>query len=270
LIRCVTEHNMLVWGGNVRETEAFNVASTLQATTYPFMAVIALQQAAGSTVMKMAMVERIEGLVTAGRVIHRLETVIQRYSASMNRLLLEREQREMERRLRQEQDQAYRDSLKADQAKERQAREAREAAARAEEEAKRAVQERLELAEKRKQHVRYLCRTLEDEPDATSTDNIARLSFRLADGDRVIRKFRGDAPLESMYKFVEAYPLLKSGEDVTDAEAPVEYSHKYQFTIISPFPRMIYDPSSSRTIAEEKSLWPSATLIVDVDDEEEA
>lgn len=72
-----------------------------------------------------------------------------------------------------------------------------------------------------------------------------------------------------LYKFVEAYPVLKSGEDVSDATAPENYRHKYGFTIISPYPRTVYEASDGRTVKEEKSLWPSATLIVDVEDDEQ-
>ncbi|KAI9489078.1 hypothetical protein BDB00DRAFT_845121 [Zychaea mexicana] len=268
LVNYLREKNVLVWGGNVRESEAFQVSSTLQATTYPFMAIIALQQSSSTSSgsLKMTVVDRIEGPASPSTVIRRFDTVMQRHGNTLNRMRMERDQREMERRLRQEQDQAYRESLKADQEKERQAKLEREAAAKAEEEAKRAEEERLAYAEKRKQYVRYLCRKLPAEPTEGS---VAKLSFRLADGERVIRKFKGDVPLEALYEFVEAYPLLKSGENVEDVEEPSDYKHKYGFTIISPYPRTVYDPSTTKTLEEEKSLWPSATLIVDIDDIED-
>ena len=68
---------------------------------------------------------------------------------------------------------------------------------------------------------------------------------------------------------MEAYPLLKSGENVDDSEKPIDYKHKFSFTIISPYPRTVYEPSTTKTLEEEKSLWPSATLIVDADDLDE-
>ncbi|KAI7848935.1 hypothetical protein BDC45DRAFT_547078 [Circinella umbellata] len=263
------EKNVLVWGGNVRESEAFQVSSTLQATTYPFMAIITLQSGSRSSSgsLKMSVVDRIEGPASPETVIHRCDIVMQRHGQTLNRMRMERDQREMERRLRQEQDQAYRESLKADQEKERQARLEREAQAKKEEEAKRAEQEKLVYAEKRKQYIRYLCDKLPTEEPTEGT--VAKLSFRLADGERVIRKFKGDLPLEALYEFVEAYPLLKSGEDVGDNEKPTDYKHKFNFTIISPYPRTVYEPSTTKTLEEEKSLWPSATLIVDAGDDDD-
>lgn len=69
-------------------------------------------------------------------------------------------------------------------------------AARVEEEARRMERELELLEEKRKQYIRYLCKTLPAEPDASYEGQIAKLSFRLADGERVIRKFRQDESLE--------------------------------------------------------------------------
>ncbi|KAI7876546.1 hypothetical protein K492DRAFT_135209, partial [Lichtheimia hyalospora FSU 10163] len=262
LIDYLQQKNVLVWGGNVRESEAFQVSSTLQATMYPFMAIIALQSSnnSSSRSMKMSVVDRIEGLTDVSTVIRRFDTMIQRHGGAINRLRMERDQRDMERRLREEQDKAYLESLKADQEKERQAREAREEAMREEEAAKLAEQERLEQAEKRQQYIRYLCRTLAAEPDSSYDGKVSKLSFRLADGERVIRKFK-----DTLYKFVEAYPLFKAKEDVSDAELPTNYTHKYSFTIISPYPRTVYEPSTTKLVSEEKGLWPSATLIVDTD-----
>ena len=63
--------------------------------------------------------------------------------------------------------------------------------------------------------------------------------------------------------------MLKSGEDVGDNEKPTDYKHKFNFTIISPYPRTVYEPSTTKTLEEEKSLWPSATLIVDAGDDDD-
>lgn len=95
------------------------VSCTLQATTYPFLAVIALQQSSSSTSSspKMTVVERLEGPITPATLMQRLDSTIQRHGTVLNRLKMERDQREMERRLREEQDRAYHESLKADQEK---------------------------------------------------------------------------------------------------------------------------------------------------------
>lgn len=80
--------------------------------------------------------------------------------------------------------------------KERQAQKAREEAAKAAEESQRAEQARQELEEKREQYIRHLCSTLAEEPNDTYTGQVTKINFRLADGTRVVRKFRGEDTIE--------------------------------------------------------------------------
>lgn len=65
--------------------------------------------------------------------------------------------------------------------------------------------------------------------------------------------------------------MLKGQEEVEKVkEPPADYTHKYKFTIHSPYPRMEYEPDNKTKLSDIKSLWPSATLVVDsVDDDEE-
>ncbi|KAJ7430180.1 hypothetical protein B0H11DRAFT_2139231 [Mycena galericulata] len=48
LVRLLHANNILVWGGDVRDREAHSAALKLQATTYPFVAFLALQPRRGS------------------------------------------------------------------------------------------------------------------------------------------------------------------------------------------------------------------------------
>jgi FAS-associated factor 2 len=59
----------------------------------------------------------------------------------------------------------------------------------------------------------------------------------------------------------------KSKETV---EAPQDYNHQFKFTIHSAVPREEYGLDNTNNLCDIKSLWPSATLVVDaVDDDEE-
>lgn len=69
---------------------------------------------------------------------------------------------------------------------------------------------------------------------------------------------------------MEIYPLLKENATIETVERPEDYVHNYKFTIHSPYPRMEYEPDQTKKLHEIKSLWPSATLVVDaVDDDDE-
>jgi FAS-associated factor 2 len=62
----------------------------------------------------------------------------------------------------------------------------------------------------------------------------------------------------------------KEVQTTSFTEAPSNYSHKYEFTIMTPYPRTVFQPSNT-AIKDQPSLWPSATLVVDLleDDDEE-
>jgi FAS-associated factor 2 len=73
-----------------------------------------------------------------------------------------------------------------------------------------------------------------------------------------------------LYQFVEAYPIIQDTE-VDTAEytkPPSNYTHKFEFTIMTPYPRTVFQPSDS-VIKDQSMLWPSATLVVDLLEEEE-
>lgn len=255
----LNHQGVIVWGGNVRNTEAYQVSNTLQATTYPFLAMIALQN------NKMAVIDRMEGPITPASLIRRMESVIARVGPSLNALRMEREQRELERRLRQEQDNAYQSSLLADQEKERKAKELREAK-------ERQLKEKERQEQLKKDYIQYLVALFKKDnhyTEESSTEKTTKISFRLADGERVIRKFRGSDSLEVLYQFVEVYPHLN--DTVVDQvhKPPPDYAYPYNFTIHSPFPRTVYHPDPETLISDVKGLWPSATLIVDTNDNDE-
>jgi FAS-associated factor 2 len=270
LLEFLHHHQIIVWGGNVRYTEAFQVSNTLQATTYPFLAIIALQPPSSTTTSttttstKMSVIDRIEGPILAAAMIRRFESVMTRVDPSLNHLRSIRQQREQDRQLRQQQDQAYRDALQADQRKQERAG----ALLRKQKEAERA---KALHRQQRQQYIQWLC-TQVNRQHQQVTGKATKISFRLASGERVIRRFAADQTLASLYMFVEAYPYLNDMEG-SEVVAPEGYVHKYDFTLHSPFPRTEYGPDEAIKIEDVKGLWPSATLIVDAveddDDEDE-
>lgn len=154
----------------------------------------------------MTVIERIEGPSHPAEFISQIEIAIDRQGAVVNRLKNERSQRDMERQLLKDQDAAYHQSLKADQEKvnvfrliftimtkytiqARLAQMEKEALARIEEQAQDELRQIELYKEKRNQYIQYLFANLPEEP---TEGKIAKLSFRLAGGDRIIRKFKHD------------------------------------------------------------------------------
>ncbi|KAI8385686.1 hypothetical protein BD560DRAFT_322045 [Blakeslea trispora] len=276
LLEFLHQQQVIVWGGNVKYTEAYQVSNLLQATTYPFLAIIAIQPPSSSSSstsshsQKMAVIDRIESYTSPTMIVRRFEQAMARVGPSLTHLRQQREQQEVERLLREEQERAYQESLRADQAKQERILKQQQAA-------KDAEQARQAKARNRKLYIQQLVTQVKQrqvELDQERGEQITRVSFRLASGERVVQKFRASDTLVSLYQFVEAYPYLNrpsalGGGEEEDVLPDADYTHQYNFTLHSPFPRTVYDPDPSKEIKDEKGLWPSATLIVDIMEDED-
>ncbi|CEI92285.1 hypothetical protein RMCBS344292_06551 [Rhizopus microsporus] len=76
LLDFLRHHKVIVWGGNIRYTEAFQVSNILEATTYPFIAIIGLHSPSSSASLsnlKLSVIDRIEGQTNPTSIIRRFE-----------------------------------------------------------------------------------------------------------------------------------------------------------------------------------------------------
>jgi FAS-associated factor 2 len=87
------------------------VSNVLLATRYPFVGIVAPQ---GS---RMVVVDRLEGLMSADVLVSALDRQLQRMDHALEAIRAERTRNEQNRILREQQEEAYRASLKADQEK---------------------------------------------------------------------------------------------------------------------------------------------------------
>ncbi|KAM0325090.1 hypothetical protein ACHAQA_007629 [Verticillium albo-atrum] len=263
-------NNIILWGGNVMDSEAFQVAREYNCTKYPFSALICLTPREGST--RMSIIKRLAGPMLPGDYLWEAQTAINKYSPDLAGVRAERTAREVTQILRSEQDSAYERSLARDRERARQRREAEKAAEeatrRAEEEAAAAAQ----LEAKRQQWIRWRATKIEAEPPADDKA-VVRIALKMPEASgagRIVRRFGRDTPLETLYAFVECYDLLQ-GELDEKAEEPVDYEHDYRFHIASIMPRVVYDPSKDVTMGDK--IGRSGNLIVEAispdDDESE-
>lgn len=255
------QNNIILWAGTVQDSEAYQISSALNCSKFPFAALIAHTPQDSST--SLSVVARISGLLPPAAFIARLRTSIAQHSAALERVRATRSEQQASRNIREEQNTAYERSLAQDRERAQQRREAEAARVRAEQEeqAKRdsAEQEKRDLEQWRA----WRAHSILSEPGADSKD-VSRLSIRMPSGERVVRKFDGDAPMEEIYAFVECHDFL--GLDITSSSKPEGYNHRYGFQLVSPMPRVVYqvDSGSVRT-----SIGRSANLIVESIGEDE-
>ncbi|XXH05767.1 PAB-dependent poly(A)-specific ribonuclease subunit 3 [Hypoxylon texense] len=271
------ENNIVLWGGNVLDSEAYQVAAEYNCTKYPFSCLVCLtpKEGGSSSSTRMSIVKRLVGPLSPSTYLAELQTAIGKYAPDLAGVRAERTANEVARNLRTEQDSAYERSLARDRERARQRREAEAAAAEAEKRARQEAEAAELRAAQRKQWRRWRAGTLAPEPDAAAK-NVVRLALKMPGNDRVVRRFANTTTVEELYAFVECYDILNGLEEDEEyvsekpARKPDGYEHEYQFRIASPLPRVVYEPDKNATLAD--TIGRSGNLIVEdviPDDEED-
>ncbi|KKY20859.1 putative ubx domain protein [Phaeomoniella chlamydospora] len=259
---------IVLWGGNVQDSEAYQVADQLRCTKFPFAALIVHTPDVSSSAMSV--VCRAAGSTTPSELVAKLATAITANNEALTRLRAQRSEQQAQRNLRQEQDSAYERSLARDRERARQRRE---------EEAARAAAEKAALehaaAEERRIHDEQLWRiwkkaSLPPEP----ANDFIRVRIRIPDPNdeanmrTVTRKFSTSAKVEDVYAFVECFDVDEGPSKEGHLEDMSNFDFVYAFRLVSQLPpRTIYDVKTDEPVG--KAIGNMVTLNVERVDEEE-
>jgi FAS-associated factor 2 len=263
------ENNIILWAGNVQDSEVYQVSTALNCTKFPFAGLIVHTPQVSSTAMGVA--TRIVGPTPPNQFITKLRQAMQSHIEPLNRIRAQRVEQQATRSIRQQQDSAYERSLATDRERARKKREEADRKAKEEKEALERQQNEELYASNIAQWRKWRASAIAAEPPATDKD-IVRISLRMPNAERVVRRFVADAPIEELYAFVECYDILQSGESVSEVTKPKNFQHEYRFQLVSPMPREVYDMKVGGTIRER--IGRSGNLIVEKldvesDDEEQ-
>ncbi|KAI0328746.1 hypothetical protein GY45DRAFT_1325890 [Cubamyces sp. BRFM 1775] len=244
LVRIIQENDILVWGGDIRDREAWSASQKLQATTYPFVAFIALQPrrapaSAEPPAPTMTILSRHQGpsipstsAPTAAQTLvkHLTEQLLPRVNPILDKLRSQEAERARERALRAEQDRAFEESRRRDAERAKQRAQQERAA---EEEKKRAAEVEARLAADRRKAEeakklweahrmswrRWIRRGLvvrEPRPGESARGKTMRVGIRMPDGRRVVRFFGENDTVTALYAYVDS--LFIPPEYVQDAD----------------------------------------------------
>lgn len=269
------QNNIVLWGGNVLDSEAYQVATEYNATKFPFTCLVCLTPREGST--RMSIVKRLVGPVAPATYVAELQSAITKYAPDLAGVRAERTAQEVTRSLRNEQDSAYERSLAADRARVRQRKDAEAAAAAAEKRAQEEAEAAERLARQREEWRRWRATTIAPEPDnAANAKDVVRLALKMPEesgAGRIVRKFASSTTVEELYAFVECFEYLERDleDEKADIHKPSGYEHAYKFKIASLMPRVVYEPQGddgAATLGDK--IGRSGNLIVEAfaDDEE--
>ncbi|ODN02705.1 FAS-associated factor 2-B [Orchesella cincta] len=193
--RDFVRENMLFWGCGISTPEGYRTSQALKENTYPFLALIVLKN------HRMTVVTRIEGDTEPDSVLSRLHQGVADNEAFLIAERQDRLERSMTQTLRQQQDVAYEESLRADQEKERRKAEEKEKKRQEEMEKQRLEDEERNRREEIKRQKVLAGETLKAEPAANDPD-LVRVVIKLPSGTRLERKFLKTDSLKHLYQFV--------------------------------------------------------------------
>eukprot|EP00192_Tetraselmis_astigmatica_P005709 CAMPEP_0117665772 /NCGR_PEP_ID=MMETSP0804-20121206/9999_1 /TAXON_ID=1074897 /ORGANISM="Tetraselmis astigmatica, Strain CCMP880" /LENGTH=459 /DNA_ID=CAMNT_0005473229 /DNA_START=125 /DNA_END=1504 /DNA_ORIENTATION=+ len=247
--------NFVVWGGDVCYSDAFGLAQSIKATTFPSVALLL-----GSS-SRLRLVCLLEGRsYNAETLMARLLSAVDDHGAQLVVDRTEAQEREMNRMLREQQDREYQESLEQDRLRE----EAVEAERRAAEEAVRAAEEEEariragEEAEARRQRdfqaaiakrrAKAYAAVTEEPPAGTPGSCPVRV--RMPDGSNLQRRFLTTDKVQALYDYVdiqEGFEILK-------------------YNLVSNFPHCVYEGEKRGLTLAEAGLAGAMLLIQSLDD----
>ncbi|KAJ1944746.1 Ubx domain-containing protein [Linderina macrospora] len=251
IISYLGQSRFVLWMGDVTRSEAYHVATTLQAAAYPFIALAALkfQTTAGAVAglngrFRLQVVTRIDGIPSADAssndeqssdnglpphvngvtrsLLSLVSGPVERHDQALNAARREQEERDAARRLREQQDEAYHASLARDRERQREAQEQaeRERVEQEQEELRKAEEQKYEEALS-KWRWATLARILREEqgiPAASASSGGCKLNLRLDNGQRVVKVFPEDTTMLQLFDFVETREVAEEWE--TDKTTP--------------------------------------------------
>ncbi|KIM56559.1 hypothetical protein SCLCIDRAFT_237095 [Scleroderma citrinum Foug A] len=244
LVRMMNDNNFVVWGGDVRDRIPWDAAQKLQATTYPFVAFLALQPrrnvtptSSSSSSPVLTVLSRHYGrsvpdsapTSAQSLIIHLEQQLLPRVTPFLTRHKAQLKERERDRQLREQQDRAYQDSQRRDreriEARRRAEREEAERVRR-EEDARREEERRIQAERERQESINRLrsqwrrwMRRAVIPPEPRGGENI-RLAIRLPLSGRVVRSFPSSSTVTALYAFADSQTIPSTMQPRDDPEDP--------------------------------------------------
>lgn len=277
--------NFMIWGGDVAYMEGWAVGKRYGVKNVPYMAMVLNVSTYGETfptmlLMRFAQNFTVEGLqsqkvtILKGRmknVVKQMKRAADQYMIQLVDQKLDRESQEFERKMKQQQDEAYLRSLEKDKEKKKE----RELEKERELKEKQEVLDGLVYLENTVEQVkRGLC-TFESDYEG---DGVT-IQFRLPSGERFVKKFSRECTLKQLYMFIEVKLALKELVDAgifesdqeaiewaknNKSEGGFEIEHRFELNLV--FPKATVRPET-KTISEEKCLTPKGNLLVEYDED---
>ncbi|QPG76023.1 hypothetical protein FOA43_003409 [Brettanomyces nanus] len=290
-IEFVKRDQMILYIGDVSYPEPHEVGQVYCAYSVPFISLISNVSATGTTMPMMSVVSKHQSFEGDKRftpeerrkLMRRLTRIVQRYEPQLIVQRTDKQEADLSRVLREQQDSAYQESLIKDMKKQEQKKRKQiiQQQQLEEEERQRESSERRKRLRKAAIYHYYIQKYNRD-TSSWIRGEYTTIQLRNNKGQRVIRKFNKEDTTFDVFMFVEcrdyllahgdqsencAIKVLKADSKDEQTDGPFEY--KFKFDLISPMPRLRLNPDREQFLAEVGELWPNGSLLIEKVDEEE-
>lgn len=257
--------NILIWGGDLTNPEAYQLANSLNVTKFPFLGLLCLtrtttmsQQGPVKTSPKISLILKIQGGLNedtnvSATVIDKFKRKVRKFDEELIVMRTELRDKYMSQVLLRQQDINYQDSLKNDQLKK---------------------QEKLYKQLKR-EYLNWKSLYFNKLKQENDLEDSAKIAIKLTNGERVTFHFPSQNLIDDIFIFVE----LQKGDyldgniksSITDEEASERFKDfelKYEFKLVSPLPprtvlNNYLDKENHPKIRDINYIYPNGLLIVE-------
>ncbi|KAL8097940.1 plant UBX domain-containing protein 10-like [Apium graveolens] len=242
--------NFVSWGGLVDRGEGLHMAATLRPATSPFCAIVA--PAPGDI---LAVLQQIEGPVSPAELVEILQRTMEEQGSAFGGVKAreEEERRRVDRRIREEQDNAYLASLQKDQAMENEMMNLK-----LEDKGKKHVEasstekhEQVHKPNSSKKHNNKVTKVTRPHK-VSSTNNrdapLTQILIRFPNGERREKSFFCTEKIGAIYRYIDSLNLPGLGS----------------YKLISSFPKKVYGVDQMQTTLKDAGLHPRASLFLEL------
>lgn len=246
-LKFIKDRKILVWGGDISESEAFQTCNQFNITKIPFLGLFCLtvNQIPTSSGMQqsapvLSLVAKIQGYKSLNATLNKLDRAYKKYNPTVNQLKLNSSS--LHGAVRNLQGEAYANSLRRSQHQRQERQQNQEAL--------------------RSQWLKWRKSTLV--PECNERGEYSRIAIKLPDSSRVQIKVKKTCSLEEIYALVECTFLQQVEiDDSVVYEQPANYRHEYKFDIYSLVPRQMLPRDTTSVISENPLVYPNGNLIVE-------
>lgn len=197
VVTCILmQYNVVLWGVSVRSHEGMRVSKVMHESTYPFLALILPHN------QNMEVVHRIEGCEAGEEFVERLRLVLEQQENYLVVARTEIETRVQNRRLRDEQDREYKDSMASDIERKRKLDEEKEVRIREEmEQNKRLEEAKVQRANTERRKSELMMYFSENQTSLDEPDSI-EIRFKFPNVKPISNRFLQEHTVSRLYDFV--------------------------------------------------------------------